>query len=87
MPLLPTAAPATVPAPPMPLLVRGTSSIETTVLFGLALDAVAAPAPEAPCAAVPLAVSDTVPAELPVAALSDVVLPEVVPADEPPDWS
>ena len=75
-PLLPTAAPATVPAPPIPLLARGTSSIETTVLFGLALEAVAAPLAEAPCA-LPLAVSEV------LAAPPSVVLavPELL------DWS
>jgi hypothetical protein len=59
----------------MPPLVRGTISIETTVLFGLALAAVpllvAAPAWE-----LPLAVSDIVPAELPW-----VMLPALL------DWS
>jgi hypothetical protein len=66
-PLLPTA-----PEPPTPLLGRGTSSIETTVLFGLAL----APGLEAaalpPCE-LPLAVSEVAPVELPW-----VVLPELL---------
>jgi hypothetical protein len=59
----------------MPLLGRGTSSIETTVLFGLALAAVPLPV-AAPAWELPLAVSDMVPAELPW-----VVLPAL------PDWS
>ncbi len=50
LPLLPTAAPATEPAPLMPPAGRGTISIDTTVAFGLALDAVALPPLEAPCA-------------------------------------
>ena len=61
----------------MPLAVRGTSSIDTTVLFGLELEAVALPLAEAPCAP-PLAVSDIVPVELPELA---------VPVPELPDWS
>jgi hypothetical protein len=58
-PLLPLA-----PLPLMPPLVRGTISIETTVLFGLALAAVPLPV-AAPACELPLAVSDIVPAELP----------------------
>ncbi|KQQ86876.1 hypothetical protein ASF77_19490 [Massilia sp. Leaf139] len=84
LPLLPAAAPATVP-PLMPPAVRGTSSIETTVLFGLPLEAVALPALEAPWALL-LAVSDMVPAELPWVVLPVAELP-VAALPEVPDWS
>ena len=63
------------PEPPTPLLGRGTSSIETTVLFGFELD-VALPA-----CALPLAVSDIVPVELPWVVLPVAELPELL------DWS
>ena len=70
-PLLPLA-----PEPPTPLLGRGTSSIETTVLFGLEL-AEAVPLPVAlPPWELPLAVSALAPVELPW-----VVLPALL------DWS
>jgi hypothetical protein len=48
LPLLPTAAAPTEPAPePLPVM-RGMTSMARTVAFGLELAAVAAPAPEAP---------------------------------------
>ncbi|THC45051.1 hypothetical protein C2862_08130 [Massilia sp. Mn16-1_5] len=70
--LLPVA-----PEPPTPLLGRGTSSIETTVLFGLELEAAVPPLLVAlPAWELPLAVSEVAPVELPW-----VVLPELL------DWS
>jgi hypothetical protein len=63
------------PVAPMPLDGRGTSSIETTVLFGLPPAAAELPV-AAPPWELPLAVSDIVPVELPWVVLPDVALPD-----------
>jgi hypothetical protein len=59
---------------------RGTSSIETTVLFGLPPEAEELPV-AAPPWELPLAVSDIVPVALPWVVLPELALPEL------PDWS